>query len=120
MLGPNITARETQVLRHRTSMYAHLHSLLPFKSNPPPQREVGEGFVLLVLWGLQSPGRMGVISLQISGSSSHTCNPHDTPNSRPSSPSPNKQQHRLQRKENAFLRRPTEESQVGIVCSALL
>ena len=82
MLGPNITAREIQVPRHRTSVYAHLHSLLPFKSTPL-QREVGDGFVLLVLWGLQSPGRMGVISLQISGSSSHTCNPHDTPNSRP-------------------------------------
>lgn len=36
-----------------------------------------------------------------------------------SSPSPNKQQRRLQRKENAFLRRPTEENQVRIVCSAL-
>ena len=44
---------------------------------------------------------------------------HEEINCSISSPSPNKQQHRLQRKENAFLRRPTEESQVGIVCSAL-
>lgn len=113
-----ISLQEKPTFLDTVCLCPHICPLLPFKSHPPPKRS-REGFVLRALWGLQSPGRMGVISLQISGSSSHTCNPHDTPNSRPSSPSPNKQQRRLQRKENAFLRRPTEESQVRIVCSAL-
>lgn len=54
--------------------------LLSFPLNPPPpQEEVGRD---LGFWGSRecSPwGHLGVISLQISGSSSHTCSPHDTP-----------------------------------------
>lgn len=75
--------RELQVPkapRRRTSMNIHFHPHFPFKAPTPcPQEELGTDLCFWGSWDRSPWGHLGVISLQISGSSSHTCSPHDTP-----------------------------------------